>query len=184
MLSNEIEIDLLENIVNGPSPIRQRDLARIIGLSLGMTNAILKRLVQKGLLKVRKINNRNIHYVVSPQGMERIARRSYRYFRRTIKNVVYYKEALEELIRQIAERGNKEVMLVGASDLDFIIEHLCGKHNLTLKRASKAGSDRSGQRFLLYSETHPHIAPAGSKSASLRRVILLSKPRKRSSVAS
>ena len=62
--------------------MHQRDLARIVGLSLGMTNAILKRLV-------KKVNNRNIQYIVSPKGINEITRRSYRYFKRTIKNVVY-----------------------------------------------------------------------------------------------
>ena len=99
MLSTETEIDLLEKILESSSDIRQRDLARIIGLSLGMANVILKRLVQKGLLKIQKVNNRNIRYVVSPRGMERIARRSYRYFRQTVKNVVFYKGAIEELLQ-------------------------------------------------------------------------------------
>ena len=43
--------------------VRQRDLSQqVIGMSLDMTNAILKRLVLKGYLSVRKVNNRNIAY--------------------------------------------------------------------------------------------------------------------------
>jgi DNA-binding MarR family transcriptional regulator len=184
MLSSETEIDLLEKIVESPSNIRQRDLARIIGLSLGMANAIVKRLVQKGLLKIQKVNNRNIQYIVSPKGMEKIARRSYRYFRQTVKNVVYYKEAIEELLRRVASQGFTEIVLVGASDLDFIIEHLCAKHHLVLRRASKAGPERNRQRFLLYSEKYPNTPPAAPNSALLRRLILLAKPRSRPFVAS
>lgn len=77
----ETEIDILETISQGRRNVNQRDLARIIGLSLGMTDSILKRLVKKGWLKIKKVNNRNIQYIVSPKGMEKIARRSYRYFR-------------------------------------------------------------------------------------------------------
>ena len=172
MLTSDTEIDLLEKIVNNPSHVRQRDLARIIGLSLGMTNAILKRLAQKGLLKVKKVNNRNIQYIVSPQGMERIARRSYRYFRRTIKNVVYYRDAIEELLRQVADRGYRQVMLVGASDLDFIVEHLCTKHRLHFRRAGGGEAPGSGT-FLIYPESQ-EAAPAanGENSAYLGRVVI------------
>ena len=42
------ELEILENIYHSSSSVRQRDLAEIVGLSLGMTNAILKRLVKKG----------------------------------------------------------------------------------------------------------------------------------------
>jgi len=184
MVSSDIEIDLLEKILNNPSHVRQRNLARIIGLSLGMTNAILQRLVRKGLLKIKKVNNRNIQYVVSPQGVEKIARRSYRYFRRTIKNVVYYKESIEEMLVQIAARGFEEVVLMGSSDLDFIVEHLCAKHRLGFSRAEKTIPGTTEGQFLLYSENSRDVQPSGQASASLRRVVLLSRQRRQPSVVS
>ena len=33
-----------------------------------MTNSILKRLATKGFLTMRKVNVRNIHYLVTPEG--------------------------------------------------------------------------------------------------------------------
>ena len=130
MRTKETELDILEKISSSSSGVHQRDLARIIGLSLGMTNAILKRLAQKGWLKVKKANNRNIQYIVSPQGMQEITRRSYSFFRRTIKNVVYYKEIIESLVREAGARGYEGILLVGKSDLDFIVENLCLKYRL------------------------------------------------------
>ena len=124
------EIEILESIYQNQDAIRQRDLAKIFGLSLGMTNAIVKRLAQKGWLKIRKVNNRNIHYVVSPAGVEAIARKSYRYFKRTIKNVVLYKEAINNLVNQVKQDNYSGVVLVGKSDLDFLVEHSCMKHHI------------------------------------------------------
>lgn len=163
----EQEIEVLENIYHNHSKVKQRDLARIVGLSLGMTNAIIKRLIKKGWLKTRKINERNIHYVVSPLGIEEIARRSYRYFKRTIKNVVYYKEAVDKLFISIAGGGYKGVILVGESDLDFIIEHLCQKHDLSFKRSSgstSSSNDGSEGFFVLYSENKAPLH-VGSREA-------------------
>ena len=130
MNNEEKELEILENIYKSSSSIRQRELAEVVGLSLGMTNAILKRLTNKGLLKVRKVNNRNIHYVVSPKGIEAITRRSYRFFKRTIKNVVYYKESIEDMVRSCKEQGYNGVFIKGKSDLDFIVEHSCRKNGL------------------------------------------------------
>ena len=50
----EKELKILEKIHNNEDSIRQRDLAKIAGLSLGMTNSILKRLMDKGFLTVQK----------------------------------------------------------------------------------------------------------------------------------
>ena len=51
------------------------DLARIVGLSLGMTNAIRGRLAGKGWITIGKVNNRNIRYAVTPAGIEQITPR-------------------------------------------------------------------------------------------------------------
>ena len=149
----EHELEILENIYkHDKQNVHQRDLARIVGLSLGMTNAILKRLVKKGWLKIKKVNNRNIQYIVSPQGIDEISRRSYRYFKRTIKNVVYYKEAISRLIREIKGRGYKGLVLIGESDLDFIVEHYCLKYGIEWITDDR--KENSPEVFHLYSESY------------------------------
>jgi DNA-binding MarR family transcriptional regulator len=129
-MESERELDVLEYIYRTKEGVRQRDLAEIAGVSLGMINVILKRLVVRGWIKVKKINNRNLHYIVSPAGIEAISHRSYRFFRRTIKNLVYYKDILEKLILEIRHKGFTEIMLVGRSEVDFLIEHFCLKYGV------------------------------------------------------
>ena len=154
------ELEVLRHIAHAED-VRQRELARIIGMSLGMTNAILKRLAQKGLITIRKVNNRNIMYAVSPDGFEEIARRSYRYLKRTIKNVVVYRETIESLVELIVEQGFEEINLIEESDLDFIVEHACGVASVKYRRRRVAAPSASGA-FLLHSEKLE--PPAGRRS--------------------
>ncbi len=161
MDASEHELKVLENIYSRSDHVRQRDLARIAGLSLGMTNAIVKRLVQKGWLTIRKVNNRNIRYAVSSEGIEQITRRSYRYFKRTIKNVVYYREAIEQFVHEVKGRGFRVVVLVGSSDLDFIVEHACGAYGIAYQTeeepdqgSSRVRLDAEEGKFLLFSESY------------------------------
>lgn len=147
----EKEIEILENIYARADRVHQRDLAEIVGLSLGMTNAILKRLVQKGLLKIRKINNRNIRYIVSAKGVEAITKRSYLFFKRTIKNVVNYRQKIESLVREAKRNGVTGILLIGPSDLDFIVEHACGVIGVKFVTEEE---NFSGKLFRLYSERY------------------------------
>lgn len=151
------ELEVLQSIYSQSDHVRQRDLARVIGLSLGMTNSIVKRLVQKGWLTIKKVNNRNILYAVSAEGMDQIARRSYRYFRRTVKNIVNYREAIEQFIDDLKKQGYLGIILVGQSDLDFIVEHTClVRHIEYVKDDKKAERARQGEPhlFTLYSERY------------------------------
>ena len=174
MISPEKEIEILERISRSKSTIRQRDLARIIGLSLGMTNSILKRLTNKGLLQVKKVNNRNIQYVVSPAGMEAIALRSYRYFKRTLKNVVTYKEAVDELVQEIKQKGCRRLVLVGKSDLDFIVEHFCDKYRIEYRNVRDLSANPPGEDgdFLLYSENLKSHVLENENTASLHSLFV------------
>jgi len=135
--SHDRELQVLQHIAEA-TVVRQRDIARIVGMSLGMTNSILKRLARKGLITIRKINNRNVMYAVSPRGFEQIARRSYRYLRRTVKNVVVYRRTIESLITLAAAEGFGEVDLIGESDLDFVVEHACRLASVELRRVPAA----------------------------------------------
>ena len=155
-LAVDKEITILSHIARGEQ-VRQRDLSHVIGMSLGMTNAILKRLVHKGYLTIRKVNNRNIAYAVTPTGVEAITKRSYRYFKRTIRNIVYYREAIEAFVKDVKSRGYQGIVFAGVSDLDFIVEHaceICGIHYLRDDAAIGAARAGSDELFLLYSESY------------------------------
>jgi hypothetical protein len=95
-----------------------------------MTNSILKRLARKGWITIKKVNSRNIQYAVTLDGMNEIISRSYGYFKRTIKNVFFYKEKIDRAINDARQMGIVSALLVGQSDLDFIVEHSCHRHGL------------------------------------------------------
>lgn len=146
------ELIILEQIQNNPH-VNQRDLATVAKASLGMTNAILKRFVEKGLITIKKVNNRNIRYALTAEGMEEINRRSWGYFKRTIKNVVDYKDVIWEVIRQAKVDGYEGIILVGVSDFDFIIEHLCYKIGMPFLYLENADGVVPSEQFRLIAET-------------------------------
>ena len=135
----DAEYIVLSNIYKSAGnhlPLRQRELAQIAGASLGMTNSILKRLTQKGWITIKKVNSRNIQYAVTLEGINEIVLRSYRYFKRTIRNVVFFKDILEDVVSRAKKRNFHTVILAGSSDLDFIVEHACNRWGLNFVKGS------------------------------------------------
>jgi DNA-binding MarR family transcriptional regulator len=125
---------------DAPAPrLSQRSIANALGMSVGLTNAILKRLTDKGFVMMRRINHNNVHYLVTPEGIDQISRRSYLYLRRTIGNVVRYKERLREFCHTTREQGVREIILVGESDLTFILEWCAQKEGLTFRQVRSVG---------------------------------------------
>jgi len=159
------ELLILEQIQNNPH-VNQRDLASIAKASLGMTNAILKRFAEKGLITIKKVNNRNIRYALTSEGMEEINRRSWGYFKRTIKNVVDYQDAIREIVRQAVVDGYEGIALVGESDLEFMVEHICLKENISYQSIAQSDLTLSVKWFVFYAETEEAMNQQVVKSAS------------------
>jgi DNA-binding MarR family transcriptional regulator len=179
----ETENLILEKVYDSSekrSPLRQRDLAQVAGTSLGMTNAILKRLARKGWITIQKLNSRNIHYAVTLDGVNEIIRRSYGYFKRTIKNVFFYKEKIDQAIGDARRRGIGSALLVGTSDLDFILEHSCHRQGLQFLQTPDAddGSAPVDEETLrVYAETIPPAGKEPSENALfLSRMVLEKAP--------
>ncbi len=155
-ITEDHELDVLSQIHHNQA-VKQRDIAHAIGLSLGMTNAILKRLAAKGFISMRRVNARNIHYLVTPDGIDLIARRSYRYLRRTMGHVVRYKERMYEILEAAAlplpeGRGITGVVLVGESDLEFLVEWCAEKAGLSFRHQADALSPGDAARLELVRE--------------------------------
>lgn len=177
--TEDTEYIILEHIYeskNNKTVPKQRDLATIAGTSLGMTNTILKRLVNKGWIKIRRINSRNIHYFITLEGINEIARRSFKYFKRTIKNVVFYRDLIEGSIQGAKNRGFRVIILVGISDLDFIVEHACNRYGLSFLKAVDFNTARAALQddvFIILSETlHKEQVPIQSDYLELSKIIM------------
>ena len=68
------------------------------------------------------VSVRNIRYILTPEGMNELAHRSYRYMRRTFTEVRDCAAAVEMHIMQAKARDCTKVVLYGESDIALIIE--------------------------------------------------------------
>jgi predicted transcriptional regulator len=177
MKNHENELKILELISQGREDISQRDISRIIGMSLGMTNSILKRFAEKGLITIKKVNNRNIHYALTAHGIDEIGNRSWGYFKRTIKNVVVYRDAINSIVKKAIDAGSRQIILMGKSDLAFIVEHECYKLDVPFKMVPLEEKELFKDDFLIYAESNTTDVPEldEENSFSLNHLVLVNK---------
>jgi DNA-binding MarR family transcriptional regulator len=138
----DAELAILESIYSSQKqerPLTQRDLAEAAGLSLGMTNALLKRFAEKGWVLLRRLNTRTIHYALSPDGVNEIAHRTYRYFKRSARYASMYRDLIEAFVMKARREGVGRIVLAGSSDLDFILEFACERHGVLFVKSVDAG---------------------------------------------
>ena len=109
----------LEEIEKNPE-ISQRELSNRLGVALGITNALLKTMVRKGLIKIRGDNNRSLTYHLTHAG---VLAKSALAVKWTINTIDYYRQARREVadrLTAIAADGVKTIVLLGLSELTEI----------------------------------------------------------------
>jgi len=100
----------------------QRKISRQIGISLGMTNIIMKRLIAKGYVKMRGLNRRNVEYILTPRGFAEKVKKTHRYLLRTVDTIKTLKEKIQDTILEYYEKGERNFTILGKGELADIVE--------------------------------------------------------------
>src|SRR5512139_716793 len=96
------------------SGLSQRQVARETGLSLGMVNLILQRLVRTGAIKMVSLNGRTARYVLTPTGAAEKTRRAYEYVYRTMATFRDVRERIDAMLADLHTDGAREFVIRGA----------------------------------------------------------------------
>jgi hypothetical protein len=116
----------------------QRDFAVSMDMSLGSTNALVRRFVRKGWLCMRKLNAHTIQYLVTPEGLNVLAHRSYRYLCRTFGLVQQYQQVVDCVVKENCAAGIGKVVMQKQSDLGFLFDSACRKYGAVYSEADGA----------------------------------------------
>lgn len=126
VLANDEKILLgLLTAVEKDSRASQRALARDLGIALGMANAVLKRCLKKGYVKVNQAPANRYFYYLTPHGFAEKARLTSEYLTQSFDFFRQARAQCRAVLGECAERGLGRVALLGASDLAEIMV-LCG----------------------------------------------------------
>ena len=100
MNNKDIHLDLLHKLESNPE-YTQRELSQEMGVSLGKVNYCMKKLTEKGLIKITNFthnpNKIGYVYLLTPSGVEEKARLTFSFLKRKIKEYEVLKEEIDKL---------------------------------------------------------------------------------------
>jgi DNA-binding MarR family transcriptional regulator len=134
---HEYHRQILQAIASG-GPVTQRSLSGNLGVALGLTNLLIRRLAGKGYIKISGMGTRHVRYLMTPAGWEALGRAT----RLSLENTVHlYTQTREQIRASLAEvssrcevraAGEKRVVFYGAGDVAEIAYVSLQRTDLTL----------------------------------------------------
>jgi DNA-binding MarR family transcriptional regulator len=109
-------VKLLDNLA-GRGAQNQRTLARKIGISVGLVNALVHRAVRKGLIKVQHAPARRYAYYLTPKGFAEKSRLVAEYLDYSLSFFRTARQGYVEVFTCCAAAGSRRIVLCGAGEL-------------------------------------------------------------------
>ena len=139
------DMHLLNEVTRSPNTT-QRELSTRIGVALGLTNLMLRRLVKKGYIKISGTKRSRIRYLITPQGILEKSRLTYEFIQYSLHLYGHVRRFLREQLVILAQTGHKRILLFGTGELAEIAFLTIREMGLELIGVVDAAPDR--ERFL------------------------------------
>ena len=107
--NQEIHLKVLRHLEGHPD-VTQRELAHLLGVSLGKVNYCLKALIDRGWIKANNFKNSNhkaaYAYLLTPRGIEQKAQITLNFLRHKMHEYEHLKQEIAELQQEVANNNN------------------------------------------------------------------------------
>ena len=149
----------LLDVLSRDASLSQRQVAKETGLSLGMVNLVLARLVKTGAIKVVSLNGRTARYLLTPTGVAEKTRRAYEYLHRTMATFRDLRARIDRLIAELYAEGAREFVIQGEGEVADIAEFCLSRSTLpgvsSRREAVDVPSEEPPTRVILHCGLEP-----------------------------
>lgn len=139
-------LDLIEKDAN----ITQREISKIIGVAVSMTNAYIENFVEKGLIKKKKHSTKTVEYFVTKKGMERRKLLNIWYLKSSHEVYLSAKDNIIKFLNQIINKGFKKILLYGAGEVaEIMLQVMNDDNNIPLEVLAVVDDDMNRQNEVI-----------------------------------
>ena len=143
------EYSLLNEIAQD-SMVTQASLSSRLGIAVGSVNWYIKRLVNRGWVKVSHLDRTRLKYDLTPEGMAVFTQRALSYARDSLKIYSDFRIKAKELVNELKRRGISQVYIDGDDAVIDILRLTCIEAGiLLLDRPDGVVLKVSGQDYCL-----------------------------------
>lgn len=136
--SKDYDLEILNHINENPDTT-QADLATQLGVAVGSVNWYIKRLINKGYIKVAQMQRRRLRYLLTPQGIAEKGRLTRKFMQASLHWYRETRETSKSYLAEIERAGYEAVCVEGDGDLAEIVYLSCLEAGVTVKEEVDRG---------------------------------------------
>ena len=142
------ELEILEQLENN-GHLTQRDLSKEVGIALGLVNHLLKKMVNKGWIKIKNIDAKKIRYLITPEGAKEKSSLLYKRVDSTIHFYLEAKKVIKDKVIHLKNEGIEDVSIYGINHISEVLFIVLKE--LGLELACVVDDNKKGEEWFGYS---------------------------------
>ncbi len=131
------DLPILEIIENDPDAT-QATLADRLDVAIGTINWHLKRLIEKGYVKVKRAERKKLKYIITPEGISLRARLTMDYIQNSFHLYRLMRKRMIDTLEQVRASGFDQVRIDGEGDLAEVCRLTCMEQGIEITEDPKA----------------------------------------------
>ena len=131
------DLALLQEIEADPD-ISQAKLAKRLGVAIGTVNWYIKRLLEKGLIKVKRAQRRKLKYIITPEGLNLRAKLTIDYIQQSFNLFREVRLKVKAILEDLQNRGVQAIRLEGSGDIAEVCRLTCIEKHFVLTKDPSA----------------------------------------------
>lgn len=137
MSDHNRDLIILEKIEQNPN-VTQALMANQLGVAVGTVNWHLKRLIQKGYVKVSRVARRKLLYIITPEGLALRANLAVDYIQSSFELYRLVRSRMQVALKRIQDEGYTAVQIIGEGDVAEICRLTCLENHIAVVQDSSA----------------------------------------------
>jgi DNA-binding MarR family transcriptional regulator len=125
------EYELLDAIAQD-SFVTQAGLSAQLGMAIGSVNWYIKRLINRGYVKVSRLDRTRLKYDLTPKGMSLLTRRAMKYVQDSLAVYKQLRSRAKRVVADLKQRGIAHVFLDGDDEIMDILRLTCIEAGITI----------------------------------------------------
>jgi DNA-binding MarR family transcriptional regulator len=125
------ELALLESIEHDPD-VSQASLASQLGVAVGTINWHIKRLIEKGYVKIKRAERKKLRYIITPEGIALRARLTVDFVEQQFNLYRSTRQRVKEQLALVQQAGYQSIRLVGEGDVADVCKLTCMEQGIEL----------------------------------------------------
>ena len=125
------DLALLESIEHDPD-VTQAGLAAEIGVAVGTINWHIKRLIEKGYVKIKRAERKKLRYIITPEGIALRARLTVDFIEQQFNLYRRTRQHVKEHLEKVQKAGFHSIRLEGEGDVADVCKLTCIEQHIEI----------------------------------------------------